>query len=327
MKLFFILLFASISFNFVAQESTSGDTSKTFVIILNDGTQKSGKIISDDGRELLLESDKIGKIYIAKSNIREIKEFKQEEIVLMDGEIILESPFTTRYAFTSNAFPLKKNVNYAMISLYGPEVHFAVSNKFSLGVMSTWIGSPLALNAKYTLPSIRKNINYSLGIIAGTSGYIFQGQGYGTLGWATITKGNRMHNVSVSAGYGSVGNFSDASKFRGGALFSIAGITKIGKKASLIFDSMLSFTQKNEDVVVGVKTTYTTDPWGGLYPIQEAVFENKKVNNIAFFIMPGFRFQSAENKAFQVSLAGVINIHNSEITSFPIPMCSWFYKL
>ena len=54
---------------------------------------------------------------------------------------------------------------------------------------------------------------------------------------------------------------------------------------------------------------------------------NKKLNNIAFFIMPGFRFQSAENKAFQVSLAGVINIHNSEITSFPIPMCSWFYKL
>ncbi len=327
MRIVFIILFLSLSFNFVAQDTSSNDTVKKFLIILNDGTQKSGKIISDDGRELLLDSDKIGRIYIAKSSIREIKEFKQEEIVVMDGEIILESPFTTRYAFTSNAFPLKKNVNYAMISLYGPEVHFAVSNKLSLGIMSTWIGSPLALNAKYSLPSNRKNINYSLGIIAGTSGYIFKGQGYGSLGWGTLTIGNRMQNFSLSAGYGSVGNFSDAAKFRGGALFSIAGITKIGKKASLIFDSMLSFTQKNEDVVVNHKTIYTSDPWGGSYSQQVDILENKKVNNIAFFLMPGFRFQSTENKAFQVSLAGVINIHNSDITSFPIPMCSWFYKL
>lgn len=326
MKLLFFLLISSIPFNFSAQENPNDKAPKTFLIILNDGTQKSGKIISDDGRELLLESDKIGKIYIAKSNIREIKEFKQEEIVLMDGEIILESPFTTRYAFTSNAFPLKKNVNYAMISLYGPEVHFAVTNRFSLGVMSTWIGSPLALNAKYSFPTKDKELNYSIGIIAGTSGYIFKGQGFGTLGWGTITIGNRMQNISVSAGYGSIGNLSDATKYRGGALLSLAGITKIGKKASLIFDSMLSETQKTESVYTPI-TTSTTDNLGNPTYTTEYVPVTQKTRTTAFFLMPGFRFQSSENKAFQISLAGVININGSNTTSFPLPMCSWFYKL
>ena len=326
MKLFFILLIASISFNFEAQEPANNEASKTFLIILNDGSQKSGKILSDDGREILFESDKVGKIYIAKSNIREIKEFKQEEIVLMDGEIILESPFTTRYAFTSNAFPLKKNVNYAMINLYGPEVHFALTNRFSLGVMSTWIGSPLALNAKYSFPTKDTELNYSIGVIAGTSGYIFKGQGFGALGWGTITIGNRMQNISISAGYGSIGNLQDATKFRGGALFSIAGITKIGKKASLIFDSMLSETQKTESVYTPI-TTSTTDNLGNPTYTTEYIQVTQKTPTTAFFLMPGFRYQSTENKAFQISLAGVINIKGSNTTYFPLPMCSWFYKL
>ena len=33
-----------------------------------------------------------------------------------------------------------------------------------------------------------------------------------------------MQNISLSAGYGSIGNLQDATKFRGGALFSLAGV-------------------------------------------------------------------------------------------------------
>jgi hypothetical protein len=39
-------------------------------------------------------------------------------------------------------------------------------------------------------------------------------------------------------------------------------------------------------------------------------------------IMPGMLFQKTEEKAFQISLAGVI----SQEQSFPLPMASWFYK-
>ena len=38
-----------------------------------------------------------------------------------------------------------------MIGLQGPEVHFAVSDNLSLGIMATWIASPLALAANILL--------------------------------------------------------------------------------------------------------------------------------------------------------------------------------
>jgi len=52
----------------------------------------------------------------------------------------------------------------------------------------------------------------------------------------------------------------------------------------------------------------------------------------ALFVMPGMRFQSNERRAFQVSLAGVSvfswanEYRSSDNFSFPIPMCSWFFR-
>jgi hypothetical protein len=269
-----------------------------------------------------LLTPKIGKIYIEKSQVKEVK--KYEEIpVIKNGDYLVESPFTTRYAYTSNAFPIKKNVNYTMVNLFGPEIHFALTDRFSLGVMTTWIGSPLAFDAKYSFRSKREKLNFSLGGIIGTSGYIYKGNGYGGLSWFTATYGSRLDNVSFSGGYGFIGSLEDKSRFKGGPLFSIAAIKKIGKTTSFIFDSMLSFTQKIE--------TITTETFNGYdqynYPYYSYTQEVKNITNIAFFLMPGMRFQTTENKAFQVSLAGVINVHGSNTSSFPIPMCSWFYKL
>jgi len=42
--------------------------------------------------------------------------------------------------------------------------------------------------------------------------------------------------------------------------------------------------------------------------------------------MPGMRFQTKENRALQVSLAGVATIETGDFASFPLPMVSWFYK-
>jgi len=48
-------------------------------------------------------------------------------------------------------------------------------------------------------------------------------------------------------------------------------------------------------------------------------------------LMPGMRFQTKENSAFQLSL-NIVNIYNSsnyssdDNTSFPLPSCSWFYR-
>ena len=194
--------------NNIQQEASDTTKKQLFLIRKTDGNELYGFILSDDGREILLETKTIGKVYINKSDIKEIINTKKSVSVdSIDDESYTEfrdsGPFTTRYYFTNNALPVKKGEDYAMIHLYGPEIHFSLNDKLSFGVMSTWIASPIALASKYSLYSDGNN-HVALGTILGTSGYlgIADGGVFGGLHWLTLTKGNRLKNISFSAGYG-----------------------------------------------------------------------------------------------------------------------------
>jgi len=60
----------------------------------------------------------------------------------------------------------------------------------------------------------------------------------------------------------------------------------------------------------------------------------KEVKNTNIVVMPGMRFQKDQNRAFQVTLSGIIGrreeMFDNQVTvsnySFPVPMLSWFYK-
>ena len=194
--------------NNIQQEASDTTKKQLFLIRKTDGNELYGFIISDDGREILLETKTIGKVYINKSDIKEIINTKRSvNVDSIDDESYTEfrdsGPFTTRYYFTNNALPVKKGEDYAMIHLYGPEIHFSLNDKLSFGVMSTWIASPIALASKYSLHSDGNN-HVALGTILGTSGYlgIADGGVFGGLHWLTFTKGDRLKNISFSAGYG-----------------------------------------------------------------------------------------------------------------------------
>jgi hypothetical protein len=161
-----------------------------------------------------LETKNIGKIYINKSDIKSIKEIKATTITLdKDGSVETYAeyrdvgPFTTRAYFTANAIPMEKGENYALIHLYGPEVHFGVKENLSLGVMSSWIASPIAVAAKYTFYN-KDNTSLAFGNIVGSSGYLMNAQGFFGLHWLTATSGTPGKNMSVSAGvsYANLGN-------------------------------------------------------------------------------------------------------------------------
>ena len=151
--LFGSILFMSLPNIAIAQEQVKdSSSSQLYSIKKNDNTEYIGKILKDDGREVLIETETLGKIYIAKSDIKSMIKI-QDKSKIVAGEYVVEGPFTTRYCFTTNALSIKKGENYTKISVYGPEVHFALTDNFSLGFMSTWIGSPLMLAAKYSFKS------------------------------------------------------------------------------------------------------------------------------------------------------------------------------
>ena len=193
------LLISLLTIPFYAQED-SYSSGKQYVVTRHDGGEYIGEIISDDGREILIITKSIGKLYIRKSLISSIKLIEDGEISY-DEDYKTTGPFTTRYYFTNNALPVKKNENYALIHLFGPEIQLSVSNTTSIGIMSSWIASPIGVVLKQQLLA-KESFHLSLGTIMGTSGYIEQGSIFGGLHWLTATFGDRSTNISFSGGVG-----------------------------------------------------------------------------------------------------------------------------
>ena len=117
-----LLLIFSMNFAFSQQKAPSTiDSTKTYRIVKNDGTEFLGKILSQDAREVLLLSDKIGQVIIPKHEIREIIEVKAEDMSIT-GEYIPNEVFATRYFITTNGLPIEKGESYIQWNLFGPDV-------------------------------------------------------------------------------------------------------------------------------------------------------------------------------------------------------------
>lgn len=329
----------------MSQAQTPTDSSKQlYVVLKTNGVEYVGYILQDDGREVLMETEKLGKVYIPKADIKEIRPVKKEKDFI-DNHYKSNNPFTTRYSFTTNALPVNKGENYYLLNLYGPEFHFAVSDRLNIGVMSTWIGSPIALALKYTFPTQNEKINYSVGTLIATSGYISNFSRFGGLHFANMTFGDRDQNLTFAGGLlhwhggkymlevpGTYSQFaydypmeSISNPDLVGPMFSVAGFVRIGKKASFVFDSMLGSFSRN---VLSNNYQYIYDGNTGMSTNTiTRISENRQT--LAFFMMPGMRINRTEKSAFQFSLAGVSvrqKINGVVNTySFPLPLCSWFY--
>lgn len=348
MKNTFLLILAAMAF-LLAPEKTSAqnppDSSKQlYVVIKSNGAEFIGYLLQDDGREVLIETQKLGKVYIPKADIKEMRPLVKEKD-LLDNEFKPNNPFSTRYSFTTNALPVNKGENYYMLNLYGPEFHFAVSNRLNIGVMSSWLGSPIGLAVKYTIPTQNEKVNYSVGSILATSGYIMNFSRFGGLHFANVTFGDREKNLTLAGGIlhwqggtqelivpGSYGSFNVNFVYESvktpplvGPMFSVAGFMRIGKRASFVFDSMLGVFKR--DIPQNNIQRFYNANTSLLDTRVTRVLQERET--IAFFLMPGMRINRTENSAFQFSLAGVSvrqEINGvADAYSFPMPLLSWFY--
>jgi len=300
------------------------------VIHLTNGNEYIGTIISDDGREMLFESRTVGKVYIKKTDVKSITNYSEEEFVILDNEKVKSNAFSTRYSFTTNALPIKKKDNYYMINLWGPEFHVAVADNFNVGVMTSWIGSPFAVAAKYSIETKNPKLNFSVGEIAGSGGY-FNLNTYLSLSFANVTIGDRDRNITLGGGYFvfdnhksmvTPGTYSNNAPYQytdrkatQGLVGSLGANFRISEKASFIFDSM--FGVLNVD---NTELRYDYNPISGITTDIAILVPQKK----SFFIfMPGLRLSQGEGQAVQLCIAGA-KINDK---TFPMPYVTWFRKL
>ena len=220
--------------------------------------------------------------------------------------------------------------------------------------------------AKNLNPNDSKNekLNFGFGTLLGSVGYLNNSKGFGGLHWGMVTYGDRKNNVTLSLGYSYLNTQERTTSYVKtpgtypvsyynvntgvgyvsspyeviesvvplikGPTIGLAGIRSIGKKASFVFDMMFNYSQRitptqsiefiNFDPITNIPTSGIVGPVGS---------DSNVSTFINFMIMPGMRFQKNENKAFQVSLAGIIGSETKSYKkehSFPFPMCTWFYK-
>lgn len=313
-----------------------------YLVVKINNLEYIGFILKDDGREVLIDTEKLGKIYIPKADIRSIEKISDTKAIIR-GELYTSGPFTTRYIFTTNALPLRKGMNYARINLYGPEAHFALSDNLSVGILTTWAVSPFIVSAKYSFTTENPKVNLSVGTLLGTSGYFNNMKTWGGLHFGNLTYGDSKDNFTFGAGYGYLvpgvtetealpGIYYTSQDYNAaqierptypakGPVLAFSGITKVGSKASFIFDSMIGFMSAK---TTNVNTTYTGT--NTRFIVRDGI-----VNITAIVLMPGMRFQTKENSAFQISLNTIKIINTSTLSStdnitFPLPSCSWFYR-
>jgi hypothetical protein len=233
-------------------------------------------------------------------------------------------------------------------------VHFSALDNLSIGVMTTWIASPFILALKYTIETSDEKLNFGLGSLTATSGYLNQGRGFGSLNWGMVTYGDKKLNATLSAGYGFFNwNFFGGNYFKPGVynpnvtppsirlglrdgvqgpIIGLGVMATVSNKATLIFDLMyVNSTRKRyyQDA------NYTYDDNSNLTSVSYSdVVENGQGITNFFIFMPGMRFQTKPNRAFQFALAGVVGKTRTTGSgynwtnefSFPVPTCTWYFK-
>lgn len=291
-KLILLTLLILTGFNLQAQklelDSISDPSAKEVVLTKNDGTEYVGVILKEDEREVLLLTKTIGKVYIPKHEIKSMSEITSDDY--REGVYMGNNMFATRYVITTNGLPMKKGETYAMIQLYGAEFQTAVSKNLTVGAITTWGVMPLIGSVKASFSASDK-IHFAIGTLIG-SGTWLSPRSYGAIGYGSLTFGDHVRNISVTAGYAGFSLYNRSSDLRttnSDMLFSVAGLAKISNKITFVGDSFI-------------------------YP----------GDNSWALVIPALRFKQQAKGEFQFGLGMLVA--QGQLLPVPIPMISWFRK-
>ncbi|MFT4601306.1 MAG: hypothetical protein ACI857_001484 [Arenicella sp.] len=281
--LFLILFLGCLSVSEVALGQT--DSAKVVLLTKHDGGCYTGVILTDDGREILIDSKEVGKIYIPKHLVKTIvaynssaKPIEKEEPEIVedtedpfdDGEMGYENFTSTKYIQSDNAFPLRPGEAFLKVMPIGLEVQVPLKTNWSVGAMSTFIGAPLIIKTKLSFP-VFKTSYFSLDAAYGSMMFgglfnagITEGGGYFNTGFSF---GDRKNNFTAKIGIGLVHQdreiwewdqftqtgvlISEGMTYDPYAIASFSGMTSISKRSHFIFDLIAGLGGVNGNYMTG----------------------------------------------------------------------------
>lgn len=329
--LLFVLIGAISSPILLAQE---GETQHPVIhkIIKQNGVAFVGTIISQDAREILVQTEEVGLVYIPKHEVEEIILIEAKEQELTGGL------FSTRYFLTTNGFNIQQGDNYVQWNLFGPDFQFGVRDNFTVGIMTSWVGMPIIFTTKYSFQMSEKLFG-GVGFLGGTGSWAFPKYGL-VLPYAFLTAGDKVNNLNFSFGYGglftederyvllneptdySTNSYSreEFSKYQGRPLFSVAGMFRINDSFSFVFDSFIMTAGPDEEYQ-DLEEAWNDRTGKVTYSLVTRVMERSPL----IVLSPGLRFQANERSSFQFGFTGIHT--DGEFVPVPIPMVQWFRRI
>lgn len=311
-----VLVLLAAGSSLQAQTQPAHPADSMYRVVKTDGSILVGKLLQSDAREILFRTQDGREIYIPQHVIKRMEPLSQEKRNLA-GEFVGEDRFATRYFITTNGLPIKKGDHYVQWNLFGPDFHFAIRDDLSVGVMTTWLGTPLigSIKKSWKLNDVSQ---FAVGGLFGTGSWIMPDWG-GALPFGTISFGDRQKNIACSGGYGAIWTNGDR---QGRTLLSVAGMVKLSNQFSLVFDSFIMPAGPDRTVTYTYQA-YVFDPVTGQGGYEQRTGSYVQRQTGFSLLIPGIRWHQSEGRAFQVGFSGVV----ADGETFPIPMVVWYRSL
>ncbi len=202
---------------------------------MNDGNEFIGHVLSQDSSNLILQTDKFGKLTLNKGDVVRTTPIKPQNI--KQGQYWFENPQSTRYLWMPNGYGLKKGEGYYQnIWVLFNQVSYGLSNYFSIGAGMVPVflfgggETPVWITPKFSIPVVKDKLNLGAGVLMGTV-LGASGTGFGLL-YGLTTVGSRDLNLSLGIG----GGFS-GSGWGKSPVISLGGLARTGARGYLITEN------------------------------------------------------------------------------------------
>lgn len=225
--LFFSLsLFFSITVN---GQDNNEHIGNQVIIILLDKAEITGKLVSENEQEIVVNSTSLGLVTFQLSEVK--------KVIYLDPRGRIPNPNPTRYFIGQSAYTLEKGEGYYQ-NIYGfvNLVSYGITDRFSIlagtELISLFSGSPiLYTNLKYGVP-ISDKLQGAISFSYLTSAGDLAGElNLGSLN-ALLTYGNKEHNVTVGTGYALAnGEINDTG------ILTIGGMSRLTNKLAFITEN------------------------------------------------------------------------------------------
>ncbi len=232
--------------------------SEEWVVRLKDGAIITGKILSKDENETIVQTKNLGNLKIKSEKIRTIEPI--DGTIAKTGKVWFKNPTYALYYLGPTALcPKKGDGYYHNYYGLGNEFSYAFSEHATVGGGLT---GPLGvyLSAKFTT-SVNEYAHVGGGVFIGNSIFpIVHGANFAVgMGYCTFTAGNYDHNITISACYGFVNSDSETEMMHQ-PLMQFAGTYRVGRKIALVTENWM-VSVKNDPFGRGIHTDYHYEPF------------------------------------------------------------------